>query len=98
MSAMESRIEQRLKRQMDEMEKRMLDAINNLNRPRAMQNNHNNQAKAVPTPDETIDDANFDESQDCSTTEEQVSRQDQVKILKLADKKQLSPLECGATK
>ncbi len=99
MSAMESRIEQRLERQMDEIEKRMLDAINNLNRPRAVQNSHNNsrpnQAKAVRTPDETVDDVNFDESRDCSATKEEVSRQDQVKILKLADRKQLSLLECG---
>ncbi len=70
MSAMESRIEQRMKRQMDEMEKRMLDAINGLNRPRALQNNNNNgrpnQAKAVRTPNEIVDDVSFDETQDHS--------------------------------
>ena len=37
----------------------------------------------------------FDESQDCLTPEEEVSCQDHVKILKLADRKQLSLLECG---
>ncbi len=78
----------------------MLDAINGLNRPRAIQNNNNNgrpnQAKAVRTPSENVDNASFDETQDQSfdvVTEGQISRQDHVKILKLANKKQLSLLK-----
>ena len=34
MNALESRVELRLKKQMEEMEKKMLDAINGPNRPR----------------------------------------------------------------
>ena len=102
MNAMESRVEKRLKKQMDEMEKRMLDTISGLNRPRSVQKSHNNygpnQTKAVRTPDESVDDVDLNEPQDSLfdvTSEEQIPRQDHVKISKLNQKKQLSLLECG---
>ncbi len=80
--------------------KRMLQAISGLTAPRqSLNGQRNGQAKAVRTSaDEEIPDDNVSVTQEseCNIMSEvQEPRQDHLKILKLADKRQLSLLECG---
>ncbi len=105
MGALESRVKQRPKKQMFEMENRMLGTILGLSRLRQMQNSHNNhrpnQAKAAWTPDESVNDVDRGELQDLLfnvMSEEQSPRQDHVKVLKLTEKRQFSLLECRGHK
>ena len=84
-------LEQRMKKQMEEMEKRMLQAISGLAAPRQNFNGQKTgQAKAVRTSaDEDAPDDNVSVMQEpeCNIMSEvQEPRQDHLKILKLADK------------
>ena len=96
----ENAVEQRMKKQTEEMEKMMLEAIIALTAPRQNFNSQKpSHAEAVRT---AVDENREDESisvmqvpQCDSMSEGQRSRQDYVKILKLAEKRQLSLFERG---
>ena len=103
-------LEKRFKKQMESMERRKMDAMRKMLTPtnNVQGSNRNNQAKAVRTRDEMQEAEGAQSGPDGSAPEigfqvlgsnagswPEYGRLDHLKILKLADKKQLSLLECG---
>ncbi len=103
-------LEKRVKQQMENMERRMMDAMRKMLAPSSnVQNsNRNNQAKAVRTPDVVQEPEGAQDESSGSAPEigfqvqgsdaassPVYGRQDHLKILKIANKKQLSLLECA---